>query len=207
MGLLLNDIIHTIYHARFEGQQIRYSLHWRCTTNGSGSTPEVDLAMLSQFMVNDAQLPLFAKMIDCHVADFHFLGCACTRVFPTKTTVMASEVDILGSVVEQGFPPNVSVVITKRTHMPGRRGRGSIHLSGVPIPWINNGELVEATKPAYTALAAELNTAVTVSSVSLGLEPVLYHGPTTVPQHSRIFDARVETTSRTMRRRTVRVGI
>lgn len=207
MGLQINDLVQVTYNATFEGQQIRYVLHYRCMTNGNGSIPEVDLNTMSSFFVDQAACPLFAAMLDCHVADFHFTGAACTRVWPVKTTTMMNPVDIVGEVIDTGMPPNVSVVITKRTLQQGRRGRGSLHLSGVPIPWTLNGEIVVASAGPWNALAEQLYSVLTPSPPSLNIEPVLYHPTLITNPWSKLFNARLETTTRTMRRRTVRVGI
>lgn len=207
MGLKLGDIVNCTYRGTYEGQEIRYVLHYRCTTNGTGATPESDLYAVSGFMVDPVQFPLFGALLDCHASDFHFKGCATSVVAPVKTTVMMGAVDLLGEIMDPCFPPNVAMVITKRTLQQGRRGRGSIHLSGCPISSVLNGEITPAGTTLYQAVANAMITAFTVPQISLTLEPGLYHPTLITAPFSRLFDARVETTSRTMRRRTVRVGI
>jgi len=207
MGLAIGDVIGTTYTGKVDGQQIRYNLHWQTTTAGSSSSPEQDLAAISQFMTDQVGNALFAGLLAVTSANLEYTGCQCFRVHPSKTVVVDSPVSIFGSIVLADLPANVAVVITKRTLTPGRRGRGSIHLSGVPAPWIVNSEIGEDGVNPYNELANQMTEARTVAAVNLTMRPGVYNpGMLPVP-FSPLFDARVETTSRTMRRRTVRVGI
>lgn len=207
MGLAVGDVINTTYTAVQSGQQVRYVLHWAAATAGTSSSPEGDLEAVSQFMTDPAANPLFEAIRLASTADITFTGCMCSRVWPTKTVIMNHAVSIVGGAVIAEMPPNVSVVITKRTLRPGRRGRGSLHMAAVGAPWINNGEVVGDGLTLYGDVVNELISARTIAAVSLTITPGLYN-PGVVPDpFKQLFDARLETTSRTMRRRTVRVGI
>lgn len=204
MGLAVNDVVALTYQGTFAGQQIRYTLHWRVSTAGSSTTPELDLlAMATNFSLTGNTLTGLLQA--CHVDSFNFDAVSAQRVYPTRTIRMNVLSSFPGVVAETGLPPNVAVVITKRTLTPGRQGLGSLHLAGVSQTWVTDGEVTTITD--YNALAAQMASSATIPAVSMTVEPGLFN-PILAPGHfSRMFDAFLQLTTRTMRRRTVRIGI
>lgn len=204
MGLVANDIIALTYEATYAAQQIRYAFHYRVTTPGSSTTPELDLlAMATNFSTPGNTFTSALQAV--HVNTFNFDAVSAQRVYPIRTIRMQKLNSFPGGVVNDGLPPNVAVVVTKRTLTPGRPGIGSLHLSGTPDNVIVSGEVTNLTP--YTLVGTEMIAARTVTAVAMGIEPGLFN-PTGPPSFfSRLFDAIAQRTSRVMRRRTVRVGI
>lgn len=205
MGLVVNDIVALTYEATYAGQQIRYNLHYRVTVAGSSTTPELDLqAMADNFAANGTNT-LTAALQACHVDTFNFDAVTAQRVYPARTIRLIKLASFPGSINQTGLPPNLAVVITKRTLTPGRMGIGSLHLSGVDINAITDGNVTTLTN--YSALLPLLAAGRTVSAVTMSIEPGLFNPTFPATFFSRIFDCQTQITSRTMRRRTVRVGI
>lgn len=207
MGLAANDIVSLTYLGEFNAQQIRYCLHYRVTTPGNSTSAEGDLRAMADFF-NTTTNPLTNAIQMCHSSQgFFFHGVATQRVFPSRTINVISPGSIPGASNLPPMPPNVSIVMTKRTHTPGRAGIGSLHLSAVPIAWIIKGEVDGAQEEIFLTLATELAASQVITGISMSIEPGLYHRNNPTVPFSRLFDAQLQTTSRVMRRRTVHVGI
>ena len=142
---------------------------------------------------------------NAHVNAFNFDAVTAQRVYPVRTIRMQKLNSFAGGIMNDGTPPNVAAVITKRTLTPGRQGLGSLHLTAVVFTNITDGEISNLI--TYQTVATELISARVVTAVAMGIEPGLFN-PTGPPTFfSRLFDAIAQKTTRTMRRRTVRVGI
>jgi len=204
MGLAVNDVVQLTYQGIYANQQIRYVTHWRVSTAGSSTTAELDLdAMAANFSLPTNTVT--GLLQGCHVEDFQFTAVSAQRVWPLRTVRMNVLSSFPGSIIEPGLPPNTAVVLTKRTLTPGRQGLGSIHLTGVPVSAVQNGVVISPTP--YTNLAASMAASRSIPAVTMTVEPGLWN-PTFPPNFfSRMFDAFLQTTVRTMRRRTVQLGI
>lgn len=207
MGLAANDIVAVTYQSTFAGQQIRYNLHYRCTSAGSSTSAELDLQAIADNFANNATNTLTAAIQARHTADFNFDAVAAQRVWPVRTIRLIKLSSFPGLIANTGAPPNCAVVITKRTLTPGREGIGSLHLSGVDPGIILSGEIDPALVPNYTTLLTELPAGRTVPAVTLSIEPGLFNPTRPATFFSRLFDCTLQSTIRVMRRRTVRVGI
>jgi len=207
MGLAVGDIVAITYGATADAQQIRYNLHYKVTTAGSSTTPELDLQAFADNMAGGANALLVA-LRDVHAdTQFNFDFCSAQRVWPTRTIRLVKLFSQSGTVPVPPFPPNLSVVISKRTLTPGRMGLGSLHLSGVPQSFITAGEVDAGHVPDYNPLISELSAARTISAVTMSVEPGLFNPSFPPTFFSRLFDCQLQITSRVMRRRTLRVGI
>lgn len=205
MGLSVGDVVALTYEGTYDGQQIRYVLHYRVSTAGSSTTPELDLDAMSANFSNPTSNTLTGMLRANHVNAFNFDAVVAQRVFPTRTIAMRTLSSFPGTIGQPGLPANVAAVITKRTLTPGRRGLGSIHLSGQDAGAVTNSEWTSLVN--LTSLADQLLLTRTIPAVTMSVEPGLFN-PTILPQaFSRLFDCPVQPTVRVMRRRTVRVGI
>lgn len=120
-----------------------------------------------------------------------------SRLFlPTAATV--------GAVAQPMLPQNVSLAITKRTDLAGRRGTGTLHLPGVPVTFVSNGLVTAAAVGGVSDITDNIEQAYIYSAREF--EPVLLHRAAG-NLSPVITGGELQSTSRTMRRRTVRVGI
>lgn len=107
----------------------------------------------------------------------------------------------IGQVQSPAMTPNVAVAITKTADEATRHGVGTLHLPAVPFAAYDDGEIAAASIPAYDNLLSVLK-----SPLDTGLwVPVLFNKAN--PAASlEITETTLQTTLRTMRRRTVGVG-
>lgn len=207
MGLAIGDVCSLTYESSYAGQQIRYVLHYRVTIAGSSVSPELDLDAMAANFAAPGSNTLTGALQGLHVADFNFDAVSAQRVWPTRTIRMTTLSSFPGILIEAGLPPNTAAVVTKRSLTPGRMGLGSLHLSGVPVSYVTNGEIDAGSIPNYATLLAQLFASRTVPAVTMSIEPGMFN-PTFPPAFfSRMFDTILQTTIRVMRRRTVRLGI
>lgn len=207
MGLNVGDVISITYESTYAGQQIRYVLHYQVTVAGSSTTPELDLQAAADNFANNTTNALTAALQARHSDAFNFDAVSAQRVSPNRTIRLVKLSSFPGLINGDPYTPNASIVMTKRTLTPGRRGIGSLHQSGLDAGSIVNGELTGGTVAAYSTLLTELATGRSVGAVTMSLDPGLFN-PTRPPTYfSRIFDVILQTEVRVMRRRTVRVGI
>lgn len=118
--------------------------------------------------------------IDCVTADATYEGCTLQRIFPTVAPVVTN---VLGSAAgDGGATPTgrqLSGIITKRTVIAGRRGRGRIY---VPFPAADTvTDDTGMPTAAYVALLQELademedEQTVSVGADTLGFKPCVYN--------------------------------
>lgn len=205
MGLQANDIVAVTYQGEYCAQQIRNTFHYRLLSPGNSANPESDLLAIAQHFASSLTCVLTSKMLDAQVSTMAWHGVAAQRVYPTRTIKMVHQTNFSGIVGGDGLPSNSAIVITKRTRTAGRAGIGSLHMSGVPLMWIVNGSNTNALP--YQDVANAMLQIEAVTPINTTMEPGLFN-PTTPPIFfSRLFDALPQTQVRTMRRRTVGLGI
>lgn len=205
MGLAVGDVVALTYQATYANQQVRYALHYRVSTAGSSTTPELDLDAMAANFASTIGNTLTSTLQAAHIPDFNFDAVSAQRIFPVRTIRMNVLSSFPGTNVDSGLPPNTAAVITKRTLTPGRQGLGSLHLSGTGQSNAVNGEWTSLT--IYQNVATQLIATRTIPAVTMTVEPGLSN-PVFPPQFfSRLFDCVPQRTIRVMRRRTVRVGI
>lgn len=207
MGLVVGDLVAVTYKSTYAAQQIRYNLHYRVTTAGSSSSAEADLVAIATYFGSTLTNPVTMALAALHVPDFNFDSVTAQRVYPSRTISMETFSSHPGTLAGIPAPPNVAIVLTKRTLTAGRQGIGSLHLSGVNMNSIIDGEINPAIVADYNPLKSALLDALTVTSIGCVIEPVLWNPGNPPTFFSRLFDILVQSTTRVMRRRTVRVGI
>lgn len=205
MGLAVGDVVALTYGGTYASQQIRYNLHYQVTVAGSSTSPELDLQAMADNFAAPGTNTLTAALQACHVDSFNFDFVTAQRVSPTRTIRLVKLASFPGTIGNVGEPPNVAAVITKRTLTAGRRGIGSLHLTGVDQTAITDGLITNLVN--YAALLPLLSAGRSVGAVTMSVDPGLFN-PTRPPTFfSRLFDCAIQDTVRVMRRRTVRVGI
>lgn len=205
MGLNAGDVVALTYESTYDGQQIRYALHYRVTIPGSSVSPELDLDAMAQNFSSPGANTMTSVLQAAHVDAFNFDAVVAQRVWPSRTIGMRSLSSFPGLIAQPGLPANVSAVVTKRTLTPGRMGLGSLHLSGQDS---TNTTLSEWTllNTSNNVAAQMLNSRV-ITGIALTVEPGLFNATFPPTFFSRLFDTIPQKTIRVMRRRTVRLGI
>lgn len=101
--------------------------------------------------------------------------------------------------------PNMSVCITRRTGLSGRKQQGDIHMFGVPEAFWVNGAVNTTGRTAYDAYGDVMTKPLVIPTPSFTLLPVPYFKP--APNNvSRYIEYQTQLSLRVMRRRTVGVG-
>lgn len=198
----------SIMEVTFEGvhnsQTVMSVLHYRFAT-GSAIT-DGRAACVSMNTVQQAATGLYFSWINA--CGNQLLGALITSqwIKPVRySAVTTSPATNTGQVAEPCYPQNVAMAITKTADEASRRARGTLHMPAVPLSWIDEGQVTAAGILGYAGVKAEV-----FENVVLGtgqtMVPVIYNRAT--PDLSIVCTGAIlQETSRTMRRRTVRVGI
>lgn len=110
----------------------------------------------------------------------------------------------VGAVAQNMLPQNVALAITKKSDLAGRIGTGTLHLPGVPVTFVTNGMVTAAALAAISPFVDQLNQAYIYSTREF-VPIILHRAAGNLSQV--IVNAQLQDTARTMRRRTVRLGI
>lgn len=139
-------------------------------------------------------------------------GVECQRVWPLieRSVVRSDTWAPAGTNASVANTSNVSQVLTRRTDSSGRDQVSDLHL---PAPTataaIVNGYLSAAQQALLTTYGPILYTSIAVLAGAVVFDPVIWHRVVAVgqPNYDLITSFKVQQTVRTMRRRTVNIGI
>lgn len=185
-------------------QTVMSVFHFKLTSGGSITDGSAALLAMSNAM--QAGGGLWLNWVSAISDDLSNGMIYCQWIFPTRYSLRSFVPAVAsGQVAITSFPQNLAVSITKMSDFGTRRGRGTLHMPGVPNTWVDGGELSAAGLAGYVAIRDDLNDTV-VLATGHTLTPVIYNR--SAPGDSiTITDALLQPTSRVMRRRTVGVGI
>lgn len=107
-----------------------------------------------------------------------------------------------GAIVDNSLPPNVAQVVTKRSDVATRHGVGTLHVPSVPFGQVDQGIISVPQLAKLNSLAATLSALL----VTARMTPILLNRAAPA-QSPTITSAVAQRTVRTMRRRTVGLGI
>jgi len=206
MPLAVNDIVQVTSIGKKEGQTILWVLHYKVTVAPSTGTPADNLAGLLHGLFDAPGGLLIDPWIACNSDDTSHDRARAQVVAPTRAAYVEILTGYFGDIGDNKVDTaNLTWVFLKQTEFAGRRGRGACHMVLPTWDWVTNGELDSDGQGARTAL---LDAVDDVSSPASGgtFQPVIYH-PGFSPNSHQITHCTQMPEVRTMRRRTVRVGI
>lgn len=143
------DIMELVVGYTQDGAKLINRLHVRATQNDiTMSTPQA----AAEGFVEDIWPKFKAVMsINCVLQTVR-----ARRIYPTVGGSWITNVDEAGAVSDDPLPPNAALIISIRTALRTRRGRGRIFLPGIPDSYHNHGNIDISNFADYNNLTQAL---------------------------------------------------
>lgn len=149
-----------IYETKIEGvansaRRWNNVLHWRLLVEA-----EPDLFETSEVLSGEVLTKFVAGFQDLMGASTFITSTRANRVYPTVgiPAVTPTVGTIEGTVESDSLPPDVALVVTKRSKEPGKSGRGRLYLTGIPESVVQLDLIAEVTAALWATAAADLLT-------------------------------------------------
>lgn len=199
----VNALIEITFKGSQFGQTVMNLFHYKFV--GTSGLPDgaAALARLLEEIETGVLYPAYVSCLSDQVTGIQLFA---QMLYPTRyARVSRSPVSGTGEVTGDCMPSNVSCTFIRRGDIAGGHGHGTIHLPGVPVDWVTNGEMnADAVTPGndfVAAVKAELTPQIGETYI-----PMIYNrsspaASVPVTGAERVID------TRTMRRRSFRTGV
>lgn len=196
--MAVGDIYSVIVRGRVHSQTTMNVFHYRVSIDGDADDAD---GLVAAFAANCQ-----TEWLACCSDEWELTGYICQKIHPLPVlSAFTQEVAFsAGTVAGNSLPSSVAVVMTKRTNLGGRVGRGRTYMPGVPSSFEDNSEITDAGYATYLALANRLDNSLT-SQIGGSYTPVIWHRTPRTSDSITQFIPR--TTLRNQRRRQVGRGI
>ena len=206
-ALAIGDVIEVSFRGTLFGQRILNILHYVVSVTGAGQD-NFQLEEIAQDMATSAiSNPIIPAWLASVGAEYTMDEVRAQRVYPTRTIYQRSLVDLAGTHADPCLTANIAVSIQKRGLVSGRTGNGRMQLGGIPRSGMVDGSIDVA---GYGALVSSLRNALalnqTTSVTPVTIQPCIFNPLAAAPKYQLISSWLVQTTLRTMHRRTLLVG-
>lgn len=146
------------------------------------------------------------RYADCLAQNVTIVALRYQWIYPLRyTRVTKSPGTTSGAVSSDASPPATAAALTKRAQLAGRKNRGTVHMPGVPLSFLNGGIVTGPGLAAYNSLCIVLSNPISVSGGAPTTPIILNRTTPTTSQD--VVSCSPESTLRTMRRRVVGRGI
>lgn len=201
----INDLYLYTLRGELFGQRIISTYHYRI--DAITGTPDAQVAALELLQkLNDAG-GIRATYLACVNNDYLMLEEWCQRIAPQRLAAVRNTVNLNGLYAAGvSRTANTAASITRRGVLATRSSISSLHVPiGQSIDEMADGFLTQDLKDVLTTHAAQIPLQVTTATGAITWTPVIPFVANPVASHD-IEIAFVQDTTRTMRRRTVRLG-
>lgn len=206
MPLAVNDIVQVSYRGTCLGQRIMLVTSWRVTATASINSVATDLqSVVSRFNQNLAGDPR-PTYLACMGQNYTLNEVRAQRIYPTRSRFETATPSVIGTIAEDVTAVNVAGVVTRVTADAGRSQVANSHLGPPPPTRYSQGAVTIGYATVMSAWAATWNANLFTTIPVIDLAPTIFHRASVTPKWSDIIGSRVQTTLRTMRRRTVGLG-
>jgi len=199
-----NSVVEFTVQGRANNQTCLSIFHYLYT--GTSTLGDGSLALDNLVSVLNASGNLVGKLIQCIASNCNIDQLRAQWIFPIRYVYNTyAPYATFGAFSGTCNAPNAAAALEKRSDRAGRSNRGTLHIWGVAQEAMSAGRLGGSYTVAMQALATPVQGSVTVSS-GITYDPIIYNrrSPALSPV---IRGCVVHDTIRTMRRRTVGLGI
>lgn len=203
--LNLGDIVECTIVGRQYGEATLNILHYKYTNVAPTTNGPAALLLLAEWQEGDATA-VGQQMTTQLSSNWTLESIRCQVIYPTRRAYVPYPVGTPGSLVSTALPANTQASITKRTTVAGRGRTGRMEVPGIPLTWIDGGNLNATGLANVGEIAGKIPNVANLATGTQTWVPVIFQRatPASSPQ---IISAEAQTTVRVARRRTVRVGI
>lgn len=204
----LDDIFQVSIVSEYHGETIMLVNNWRVKNLADPGEYLVDCqSIATKFGTVGVGAPLSAYM-PLLGTDVNILYSRAQRIYAPRSAYvdqLIGEIGTGGAIANTG---NLAGVVARKSDLSGRDQVSVSHLGPIPFDVQEEGELDIAYKLALENWGNVWTQVQTVAGPSgIDLEPVVFHRNTVPPTWNTLRTVLVNPYVRTMRRRTVRVGI
>lgn len=208
MALAVNDIIQVSFDGDLLGQRILSVLHYAVQSLGTSTNELANLTDLADTIeTGGAGVPIADKYLDAAAQNYTLQRIRTQRVSPARTIYVEAVRADTGTIATDADLSNVAASLFKRTGTPGRMGIGRLQFAPIPKTKLVHGVLDSTYKTTELKdLADSMVLGITGAAFGTVYVPCLYNPTAAGLKFSQLFEVIVEDTTRTMHRRTLRVG-
>lgn len=211
MPIAVDDVFLCSTIGECAGQRIQNTFYYYIKQIDPGAT-YTDLEAqqaLNVSLFSDTAGNLKDKLMACLPMNYNLRETWVQKVFPARYRKTVDAQTDAGDITIEALATNIAAVIGRYGAEGNRHNIGSLHVGPLPTSddYFGNGVLSVTYRPTLIALADQLKADVTIGSGTLvTFGPCLFAAVGT-PVKQPIIATALQDTVRTMRRRTVRVGI
>ncbi len=208
MGVLPNSVVQVTYKGLYENNVMMMVLNYKVLSNDSAVSYLSDLnSIITKFADTAAGtiLTLYRALLP---ANYTITTIRAQQVRPTRQLFMEdSGLALLGMHATEAASGNLAATITRVSLAAGRKGVSTLHVGPLPDGAKDYGSLDPTYKAAMASLAQALINDVVIAAPSMVLAAQILHPVGAAVPSTQIETYRLGDTIRTMRRRTLGVGI
>lgn len=197
---MVDDIYTLTIKGTLQGQRVENVLWYVVLIDG-------DYSAFIDGMFAFATTTLIPACGNAQSTDFVWNEVRIQKVYPLPTFFPSiNSISIAGVEITNAMPSEVSMTITKRTFLAGRRYRGRMYLAGMPYQYMNTTTGLWTTLALAAAAGIEPALSQDVpAAVGLGvLRPIIWHRATST--YTILNGAQIRVTPRSQRRRQIGRG-
>lgn len=208
MGQPLGSVLEARFSGTCNGQRTINTLHYRVATAFSSDPLLAEYSAIAFQINTGGTFDLCTPLRACCGSNWTLNYFDLQFIYPIRYVGLRTNVALAGTFGDPCDAQNVSSVIEKYTILAGRKYRGNIHLPGVSALAYINGVMTADYNNDANTLATAIKTQVAEDSGPGLLNPCIFHrGPNENPKYTDIANAVHLPYIRTMRSRTIGVGV
>lgn len=204
----LNDVIQVSYYSEWQSQRIMLITNWKVNDLADPGDYLADMTSIANHFANPAAGFPLALYLPLLGADVVVKTVRAQRVYAPRSGFVEVIAEEAGTAESDAVTGNVAAAVTRKTDGAGRSQLSISHIGPIPISGYDNGVLTAPFKASLEAWAVEWLTEQAIAGGSgMELLPVVFHANDVVPSADPLINYIVNPYVRTMRRRTVGLGI
>lgn len=208
MGQPAGSIMEVRFNSTVNNQKCVTVLHYSIAVQWSSATLLAEYQDFIQQIEASATFDIVTPYLDCCSSDLTLDSIDLQFIWPIRYVKYNFPLMSPGANAIACTAQNVSGVIEKYTTLAGRQYRGNVHMPGVPSTGYTAGNLAAGYGSDLQALAVVLDNQVAEDSGPGISNPCIFHrSPNANPKYTNITTCVAMPHIRTMRRRTVGVGV
>jgi len=206
MALQIGDIMLVTFRGKIFDQRMLTILHYRVIQGTASGNVFADTQAWADWFAN---LTAAGELVTVYLAtcapEYSLEEIRVQRISPARNPYAISVVNLVGTNANAARTSNLAASITKRGVVAGRWANGRVQMPGLPADNVVDGEIAIGAQIDYQTLATKLAADQNYVGITQQLRPVIYN-PGRVPNYTEIATWTVQTSARTMHRRTLRLG-
>lgn len=202
--ILVGSIAQVTFRGVHDGQEILTVLNYKVDAPATLTDGKAAIVSLNTNLTTPGNL--FEQWQNCMSEQVSDMSVKTQWVFENRFAYVKVVPFInVGAVAGPSFPSNLAVAITRQTDNAGQQNVGTIHMGGIPLTFLLEGQVNAVGRPLYETFAAGSIQDIAAGGVGTIFRPIHFHRSSpgiALPLTGFV----VQSSARTMHRRTVGLG-